>query len=297
MKICIIGTGYIGLTEGLCFADLGHDVVCYDIIEEKINQLKNGIPTLYEEGLEEMLKRNLESKKILFTTNLNEALDKANVVFICVNTPENSKTGAADLTAIMKSTESVAKTMNSKNDFVLVIRSTVPVGTNKIVKENMIKVNPNLSFTTASNPEFSKQGSAIQDFLKPDRIIVGTSDDKTKKIMEEVYEPLTKQGYPILFTSVETAELIKYASNGFLAVKISFINEIADICEKTGANVEEVAKAMGMDKRISPYFLQAGPGIGGSCFPKDTIALVNIGKNLGLEMEMLYAAVESNMKK
>ncbi len=297
MKICIIGTGYIGLTEGLCFADLGHDVVCYDIIEEKINQLKNGIPTLYEEGLEEMLKRNLESKKIIFTTNLKEALDKTNVVFICVNTPENSKTGAADLTAIMKSTESVAKTMNSNNDFVLVIRSTVPVGTNKIVKENMIKVNPNLSFTTASNPEFSKQGSAIQDFLKPDRIIVGTSDDKTKKIMEEVYKPLTDKGFPILFTSIETAELIKYASNGFLAVKISFINEIADICEKTGANVEEVAKAMGMDKRISPYFLQAGPGIGGSCFPKDTIALVNIGKNLGLEMEMLYAAVESNKKR
>lgn len=297
MKICIIGTGYIGLTEGLCFADLGHDVMCYDILEEKINQLKQGIPTLYENGLEDMLKRNLANKKITFTTDIHEALDKVNVVFICVNTPENPKDGSADLTAIMKSTESVAKNMDINNKFVLVVRSTVPVGTNKLVKENMIKANSQLNFTTASNPEFSKQGTAIQDFLKPDRIIVGVDDEDTKKIMDEVYLPLTKQGAPILFTSIETAELIKYASNTFLAIKIAFINEIADICEKTGANIEEIAKAMGMDKRISPYFLQAGPGIGGSCFPKDSIALANIGKNLDLDMELVSASVNSNIKR
>ena len=297
MKICIIGTGYIGLTEGLCFASLGHDVACYDIIEEKINQLKKGIPTLYEDGLEEMLKKNLQSGKIIFTTNIKEALNKAEVVFICVNTPENPKDGSADLTAIMKSTESVAKNMDVNNKFVLVVRSTVPVGTNKLVKENMIKTNKNLNFTTASNPEFSRQGSAIQDFLKPDRIIVGVNDEETKNKMADVYKPLTDKGSPILFTSIETAELIKYASNAFLATKITFINEIADICEKTGANINEIAEAMGMDKRISPYFLQAGPGIGGSCFPKDCIALVNIGKQLGLEMELVYASVESNKKR
>lgn len=297
MKICIIGTGYIGLTEGLCFADLGHDVVCYDIIEDKINMLKKGIPTLYEDGLEDMLKRNLKNKKILFTTDIKQALNKAEVVFVCVNTPENPKDGSADLTAIMKSTESIAKNMDLNNNFVLVIRSTVPVGTNKLVKQNMINANKDLFFTMASNPEFSKQGSAIQDFLNPDRIIVGVYDEKTKQIMENVYKPLTDKGSPILFTSVETAELIKYASNAFLATKIAFINEIADICEKTGANITEISQAMGMDKRISPYFLQAGPGIGGSCFPKDCIALANIGKKLGLEMELVYASVESNKKR
>lgn len=297
MKISIIGTGYIGLTEGLCFADLGHNVVCYDILKEKIELLQKGIPTLYEEGLEDMLKRNLESKKISFTTDLKEALKSSKVVFICVNTPENPKDGSADLTALINSTKAVAENMDNNNEFVLVIRSTVPVGTNKLIEENVKKTNSNLRFKMASNPEFSKQGSAIQDFLNPDRIIVGVRDNETQKIMEEVYKPLTDKNAPILFTSIETAELIKYASNAFLATKIAFINEIADICEKTGANVIEVAKAMGMDKRISPYFLNAGPGIGGSCFPKDSIALVQIGKKLGLEMELMLASVESNKKR
>jgi len=297
MKICIIGTGYVGLTEGLCFADLGHDVICHDIVKEKIELLQKGIPTLYENGLEDMLKRNLANKKIKFTSDIKEALDGADVVFVCVNTPENPKDGSADLTALMASTKSVAENMDVNNEFVLVIRSTVPAGTNKIVKENMLKTNKNLKFTTASNPEFSKQGSAIQDFLNPDRIVIGINDKNAKKIMEEVYKPLTDKGAPIFFTNIETSELIKYASNAFLATKIAFINEIADICEKTGANVADVAKAMGMDKRISPYFLNAGPGIGGSCFPKDSIALVQIGKKLGLEMELMLASVESNKKR
>ena len=297
MKICIIGTGYIGLTEGLCFADLGHDVMCFDIVKEKIEKLKQGIPTIYEDGLEEMLKRNLQSKKITFTCDLKEALNSAEVVFICVNTPESQKDGSADLTALMGATKMVAETMDVNNKFVLVIRSTVPVGTNKKVKEHVKNINGNLQFMMASNPEFSRQGSAIRDFLKPDRIIVGVDNEYSKEVMANVYKPLTDRGAPILFTTIETAELIKYASNGFLAMKISFINEIADICEKTGANIDEIAKAMGMDKRISPYFLQAGPGIGGSCFPKDSIALVRIGRELGLDMELMYASVESNKKR
>ena len=297
MKICIIGTGYIGLTEGLCFADLGHDVMCFDIVKEKIEKLKQGIPTIYEDGLEEMLKRNLQSKKITFTCDLKEALNSAEVVFICVNTPESQKDGSADLTALMGATKMVAETMDVNNKFVLVIRSTVPVGTNKKVKEHVKNINGNLQFMMASNPEFSRQGSAIRDFLKPDRIIVGVDNEYSKEVMHNVYKPLTDRGAPILFTTIETAELIKYASNGFLAMKISFINEIADICEKTGANIDEIAKAMGMDKRISPYFLQAGPGIGGSCFPKDSIALVRIGRELGLDMELMYASVESNKKR
>lgn len=295
MKICIIGTGYIGLTEGLCFADLGHSVNCFDIAKDKIEQLQKGIPTLYENGLEEMLKRNLEKKSINFTTNLKEALKDRDVVFICVNTPPNSKDGSADLTALIEATKTIA--LNVENKFVLVVRSTVPVGTNKMVKDLVQKTNPNLQFTMASNPEFSKQGTAIKDFLNPDRIIVGVSDENTKSIMEQVYKPLTDKGAPILFTSIETAELIKYASNAFLAIKITFINEIADICEKTGANVDEIARAMGLDKRINPYFLQVGPGIGGSCFPKDSIALYNIGKKLGLDMELVLASSESNKKR
>ena len=297
MKISIIGTGYVGLTEGLCFADLGHDVVCYDIIQDKIEKLQSGIPTLYEEGLEDMLKRNLANQKIKFTSDLKEAVKDIEAVFICVNTPENQKDGSADLSAIISSTQAVAEAVNKDKNFVLVIKSTVPVGTNMMIKNNILKNNKDIKFLIASNPEFSRQGSAIVDFLNPDRIIVGVESDETKEIMANIYKPLTDKGFPILFTTIPTAELIKYASNTFLAVKIAFINEMADICEKTGADVSEIAKAMGMDKRISPYFLNAGPGIGGSCFPKDSIALVKIGNNLGLDMELINAAVESNKKR
>lgn len=297
MKICIIGTGYVGLTEGLCLADLGHDINCHDIVEEKIESLKKGIPTLYEENIEELLKKNLSNKKIKFTTNLKEALDNVKVIFVCVNTPENPKTGEADLTALMSSAKSIAENINPENEFFLVIKSTVPVGTSKLVRENIEKTNPKLRFKMVSNPEFSRQGTAIQDFSKPDRIIVGIDDEKSKKAMEEVYKPITDQGYPIFFSSIETSELIKYASNTFLATKIAFINEIADVCEKTGANIEEISKAMGMDKRISPYFLTAGPGIGGSCFPKDSIALSKIGKKLGLNMQVINSVVSSNIER
>lgn len=297
MKITIIGTGYIGLTEGLCFADVGHNVICVDINEEIIKKLQKGIPTLYEDGLEKMLKSNLKKKRIEFTTDLEYSLQNPDVVLICVNTPENPKDGSANLSAVFGVAKSIARKANVGNRFVLVVRSTVPVGTNKKVKELIEAENSKLGFDIASNPEFSKQGSAIKDFLKPNRIVVGIENKKTKKVMDKLYKPITKKGYPIIFTNIETAELIKYASNAFLATKVGFINEMADLCEKTGADVQELAVAMGLDKRISEKFLNAGPGMGGHCFPKDTKALVKIGDENDIDFSIVKAVVESNKKR
>ena len=297
MKIGIIGTGYIGLTEGLCFASLGQNVICYDIIKEKIEQLNKGIPTLYEESIDVLLKENLEKKSITFTDDLKVVLSGSEIVFLCVNTPENPETGECDLSQILTSTESIAKMSETLGNkfFILAVRSTVPVGTNKKIKEHMLKINPKLNYLQCSNPEFSRQGSAIHDFMNPDRILVGVDDDKCKERMGLVYKPLTDKGFPIFFSNIETAEMIKYASNTFLNIKIGFINEICDICEKTGANVTDIAKAMGMDKRISPLFLKPGPGIGGSCFPKDSIALSKMGDKLGLDLKIINASVTSNI--
>ena len=297
MKIGIIGTGYIGLTEGLCFASLGQHVICYDIIKEKIDQLNKGIPTLYEENIDVLLKENLEKKSITFTDDLKVVLSGSEIVFLCVNTPENPETGECDLSQIMTSTESISKMSETLGNkfFILAVRSTVPVGTNKKVKEHMLKINPKLNFLICSNPEFSRQGSAIYDFMNPDRVIVGVDNEKSKERMGLVYKPLTDKGFPIFFTNIETAEMIKYASNTFLNIKIGFINEICDICEMTGANVEDIGKAMGMDKRISPLFLKPGPGIGGSCFPKDSIALAKMGNKLGLDLQIINASVNSNI--
>ena len=297
MKIGIIGTGYIGLTEGLCFAELGQVVICYDIVKEKIEQLNKGIPTLYEENIDILLKTNLEKKKILFTDDLKTVLSGSEIVFICVNTPENQETGECDLSQIYSATESIAKMSEQIGNkfFIISIRSTVPVGTNKKIKEHMLKINQNLNFLLCSNPEFSRQGSAIYDFMNPDRIVVGIDNEKSKERMGLVYKPLTDKGFPIFFTNIETAEMIKYSSNTFLNIKIGFINEICDICEKTGADVNDIAKAMGMDKRISPLFLKPGPGIGGSCFPKDTIALAKMGNKLGLDLKIINASVTSNI--
>lgn len=297
MKIGIRGTGYIGLTEGLCLADLGNEVVCFDVDKNKVENLNKGIPTIYEEGLEDMLKRNLANGKIKFSNDPKESLVDLDVVFICVNTPEKDKQGEADLSYVKDAVETVAYNADVDKRFVLVIRSTVPVGTNKMIRKLIHKVNPHLNYLSCSNPEFSKQGTAIKDFMEPDRIIVGVDNDEAKNVMEELYKPITDKGFPIFFSNIETAEMIKYASNTFLSVKVAFINEIADLCEKTGANVTEIAKAMGMDKRISPYFLNAGPGIGGSCFPKDAIALYNMGRKNGLDLELIYSSTESNKKR
>ena len=296
MKIGIIGTGYIGLTEGLCFASLGQKVICYDIIKEKIEQLNRGIPTLYEENVDILLKENLEKKAISFTDDLKVVMSSSEIVFLCVNTPENQETGECDLSQILTSTESIAKMSENLGNkfFILAVRSTVPVGTNKKIKAHMLKINPKLNYLQCSNPEFSRQGSAIYDFLNPDRIIVGVDNDKCKEMMELVYKPLIDKGFPIFFSSIETSEMIKYASNTFLNIKIGFINEICDICEKTGANINDISKAMGMDKRISPLFLKPGPGTGGSCFPKDSIALSRIGNKLGLDLQIINASVSSN---
>ena len=299
MNIGIIGTGYIGLTEGLCLASLGHNVICYDIIKEKIEQLNKGIPTLYEENIEILLKDNLEKKAIVFTDNLEIVLSCSEIVFLCVNTPENPETGECDLSQIMTSTESISRMLENLGNkfFILAVRSTVPVGTNKKIKEHMLKINPKLNFSICSNPEFSRQGSAIYDFMNPDRIIIGIDNEKTEEKMRLIYKPLTDKGFSIFFTNIETAEMIKYASNTFLNIKIGFINEICDICEKTGADVNDIAKAMGMDKRISPFFLKPGPGIGGSCFPKDSIALSKIGNKLGLDLKIINASVNSNISR
>ena len=297
MKIGIIGTGYIGLTEGLCFADLGQKVICYDIVKEKIDQLNKGIPTLYEENIDVLLKNNLEKKSITFTDDLKTVLSGSEIVFLCVNTPENPETGECDLSQILTSTESIAKMSETLGNpfFILAVRSTIPVGTNKKIKEHMLKINPKLNYLQCQNPEFSRQGSAIYDFMNPDRIIVGVDDEKSKERMGLVYKPLTDKGFPIFFTNIETAEMIKYSSNAFLNIKIGFINEICDICEKTGANVTDIAKAMGMDKRISPLFLKPGPGVGGSCFPKDSIALSRMGNKLGLDLKIINSSVISNI--
>ena len=297
MKIGIIGTGYIELTEGLCFPSLGQHVICYDIIKEKIEQLNKGIPTLFEENIETLLKDNLAKKMIEFTDDLEVVMKGSDIVFLCVNTPEDPQTGECDLSQILTSTKSIAEMSDKIGNkfFILAVRSTVPVGTNKKIKEHMLKINPKLNYLQCSNPEFSRQGSAIYDFMNPDRIVVGIDDEKSKEQMALVYKPLTDKGFPIFFTNIETAEMIKYSSNTFLNIKIGFINEICDICEKTGANVTDIAKAMGMDKRISPLFLRPGPGIGGSCFPKDSIALSKMGKKLGLDLKIIDASVESNI--
>ena len=299
MNIGIIGTGYIGLTEGLCFASLGQHTICYDIIKEKIKQLNQGIPTLFEENIEVLLKDNLEKKMIVFTDDLEVVMRESDIIFLCVNTPENPETGECDLDQILTSTKSISEMSEKIGNkfFILAVRSTVPVGTNKKIKEHMLKINPKLNYLQCSNPEFSRQGSSIYDFLNPDRIVVGIDNEKCKELMYLVYKPLIDKGFQIFFTNIETAEMIKYASNTFLNIKIGFINEIADLCEKTGANVTDIAKAMGMDKRISPLFLRPGPGIGGSCFPKDTIALSRIGKQLGLDLKIINASVESNISR
>ena len=299
MKIGIIGTGYIGLTEGLCFASLGHHTICYDIIKEKIENLNKGIPTLFEENIESLLKENLAKKMITFTDDLEVVMRGSDIIFLCVNTPEKPETGECDLDQILSSTKSISEMSKKIGNrfFILSVRSTVPVGTNRKIKEHMLKINPELNYLQCSNPEFSRQGSAISDFLNPDRIVVGVDEEKCKEQMALVYKPLTDKGFKIFFTNIETAEMIKYSSNTFLNIKIGFINEIADICEKTGANITDIAKAMGMDRRISPFFLRPGPGIGGSCFPKDSIALAKMGKKLGLDLKIINASVDSNISR
>ncbi|MCK4891458.1 MAG: UDP-glucose/GDP-mannose dehydrogenase family protein, partial [Candidatus Pacebacteria bacterium] len=287
MEISIFGAGYVGLVTGACLAELGNNVVCCDIDRNKIERLKNGEIPFFEPGLKNLINKNIKKKKISFTLNLEEAVLAKEVIFIAVGTPQK-KNGEVNLSYVKKVAKEIGK--NLKKYAIIINKSTVPVGTGNLVR-NIIKKEYNGSFDIASNPEFLREGSAVFDFMNPERIIIGTDSTESKKIIKDLYEPFS---CPVVNTKIETAEMIKYASNAFLAAKISFINEIANVCERVGANVDEVAYAMGLDSRIGNKFLDAGIGYGGSCFPKDVRALHNIALNNNYKFKLLKAVVRVN---
>jgi UDPglucose 6-dehydrogenase len=292
MNIAVVGTGYVGLVTGACFAEFGNHVVCVDKMEEKIALLQKGGIPIYEPGLESMVERNAKAGRLEFTTDLAKAVRESLVVFIAVGTPQGND-GRADLKFVREVARSVAENLDSFK--VVVTKSTVPAGTGKmireIIEEHRVEDHP---FSVVSNPEFLREGSAIEDFMRPDRVVVGTEDETATAIMRDLYRPLYLIEAPIVFTDVPTAELIKYASNAFLATKISYINEMADLCERIGADVHGVAKGMGLDKRIGPKFLHPGPGYGGSCFPKDTRAVVEFAREAGIDLQIVKAVIDVN---
>ena len=297
MRIGVVGTGYVGLVQGVIMAEFGLNVICMDVSEEKINSLKNGGIPIYEPGLKELLEKNMKAERIEFTTDMKYTTENSDVIFIAVGTPP-ALDGSADLHFVLEVATNIGKYMNGYK--VVVDKSTVPVGTGKLVRETIQKElnNRNLDyeFDIVSNPEFLREGKAVGDCLRPDRVVIGTESERAKEIMKKVYDVLFINETPFVFTNIETAEMIKYASNAFLAVKISFINEISLLAEKVGANTQEIAKAMGKDGRISPKFLHCGPGYGGSCFPKDTKAIVDIAKKYGEDMYVIKAAIDANEK-
>jgi UDPglucose 6-dehydrogenase len=292
MRIAMIGTGYVGLVSGVCFSDFGHEVVCVDKDAKKIERLKAGEVPIFEPGLEDLLVKNTSSGRLSFTTDLAEAMEGAEAVFIAVGTPTRRGDGHADLTYVMAAAEEIAQT--AKGYVVVVTKSTVPVGTNRKVRQTIHKANPDLDFDVASNPEFLREGAAIDDFMRPDRVVVGVQNPRAAEVMNEIYRPLFLRDFPIVVTDLESAELIKYAANAFLAAKITFINEIAALCERVGADVKEVAKGIGLDGRIGNKFLHAGPGFGGSCFPKDTKALARIGQEQAVPMQITETVIKVN---
>ena len=292
MKVAMIGTGYVGLVSGVCFSDFGHDVICVDKSAEKIAQLQAGIIPIYEPGLDTLLQRNVEAGRLRFTTDLQEAVAGADAVFIAVGTPTRRGDGHADLSYVMAAAEEIAHALTGYA--VVVTKSTVPVGTNRKVADVIRRTRPEAEFDVASNPEFLREGAAIDDFMRPDRVVIGLDSDRARQLMSDMYRPLFLRDFPIVFTDLESAEMIKYAANGFLAVKISFINEIAALCERVGADVKAVAKGMGLDGRIGNKFLHAGPGYGGSCFPKDTQALARIGQEHGVPQRITETVITVN---
>ncbi|MDD5083576.1 MAG: UDP-glucose/GDP-mannose dehydrogenase family protein [Candidatus Moranbacteria bacterium] len=288
MKLAFIGTGYVGLVTGACMAELGHTVICADIDEDKIEMLKKHVMPIYELGLEELVRRNVKEERLSFTTSIKAAIQESDAVFNAVGTPEDKKTGQADLQYVFSVAESFGKYLNGYK--VLVNKSTVPVGTAQKVSDIVRKESKGkFGFDIVSNPEFLREGAAIKDFLNPDRVVVGVSSEQARMLMEKIYRSLARAGRPVIFTDVKSAEIIKYASNSFLATKISFINEIANFCEAAGGNVKEVAKGMGYDARIGSRFLSAGIGYGGSCFPKDVKALIQTGAQYGQAFQILRA--------
>ena len=292
MRVAMIGTGYVGLVSGACFADFGHEVVCVDKDASKVETLRSGGIPIYEPGLDLLVQRNVREGRLSFTLNLAAAVKTADAVFIAVGTPSRRGDGFADLSYVYAAAKEIAEVMDGYT--VVVTKSTVPVGTGDEVERIIRETRPDADFAVVSNPEFLREGAAIDDFKRPDRVVVGTDEDRARASMNELYRPLFLNETPIIFTSRRTSELIKYAANAFLAMKITFINEIADLCEKVGANVQEVAKGVGLDNRIGGKFLHAGPGYGGSCFPKDTLALTRTAQDNNAPLRLIETVVEVN---
>ena len=295
MRIAMIGAGYVGLVSGACFSEFGVDVVCVDKDQGKIDRLNDGIMPIFEPGLEDLFTKNVEAGRLKFTTNIKAAVSGADAVFICVGTPTENGGGHADLSYVYAAAREIGEALDCYS--VIVTKSTVPVGTGEEVEKIIRESSPKADFDVVSNPEFLREGSAINDFMRPDRIVIGSNSKRAQEVMRNLYRPLFLIETPILFTQRQTSELIKYAANTFLAMKITFINEMADLCEKVGADVQDVAKGIGLDGRIGPKFLHAGPGYGGSCFPKDTLALVNTARDAGSPLKIIETVVDINNKR
>jgi len=294
MKLCMIGTGYVGLVSGTCFADIGNQVYCVDKDSSKINKLNSGISPIYEPGLDELIKKNHLAKRLIFTTDLKKAVNFSDIIFICVGTPNKKGSIKVNLSHVYKSVKEIISA--SKNKKIIVTKSTVPVGTGDEI-EKIIKKNKKKNFEVISNPEFLREGEAIRDFRYPDRIVIGSNNKKIFKKMKTLYTPLINKGAKFFTTSRKGAELIKYSSNAFLATKITFINELANLCEKTGINVEDISLGMGSDNRIGSRFLRAGPAYGGSCFPKDTKGLVSIADKYKIDLSVVKSVIKSNQNR
>ena len=292
MKIAMIGTGYVGLVSGVCLSDFGHEVVCVDKNQDKLALLRAGKTPIFEPGLDSLMARNMAANRLSFTDNIVEATAGADAVFIAVGTPSRRGDGHADLSFVFCAVKEVAEALT--HPAVIVTKSTVPVGTNRKVADLLKETRPDLACDVVSNPEFLREGAAIDDFMHPDRVVIGVQTARAAEVMHEVYRPLSLRDYPVLTTDLETAEMIKYAANAFLATKVTFINEIAMLCERTGADVKDVANGMGFDSRIGPKFLQAGPGYGGSCFPKDTKALARIGQDNATPLQIVETVIKVN---
>jgi UDPglucose 6-dehydrogenase len=295
MKIAIIGTGYVGLVSGTCFAELGMHVTCVDNQHDKVNALQRGDVPIYEPGLSEMVARNVAAGRLHFTTDLKAAIQEANVISIAVGTPTRPHDGFADLSYVYGVAGEIAKTLD--HYAVIVTKSTVPAGTGHEIIKIIARENPTLDFDVASNPEFLREGCAVDDFMHPDRVVIGVDTPRAKEVMSQLYKPFSDRGVPVFFTRIISSELIKYAANTFLATKVSFINEMADLCESLGANIEDVAHGIGLDSRIGSKFLKAGPGYGGSCFPKDTLAMVGIGERALSPVTIVEAVIGVNRQR
>lgn len=292
MKLCIIGTGYVGLVSGTCFADLGNEVICVDNDHGKIENLKLGIIPIYEQGLKELVIKNYSSKRLKFSTDLNNSIKKSDIIFICVGTPTKKNGSEADISQVLKIAKKISSSINKFK--IIVTKSTVPIITGDLIEKILSRNVNKKKFTVVSNPEFLREGDAIRDFKYPDRIVVGTNHKNANKILKKLYNPLISKGANYLQTSRRAAELIKYASNAFLATKITFINEIADLCEMTNINIEDISLGIGLDKRIGQRFLRPGPGYGGSCLPKDTKAILSIAKKFNINLSIIKSVVKSN---